>query len=43
MSEVGFGYSLISPGRYLDKPMLGYLGGSIFIVLIGLIDDGLIN
>jgi len=30
---------LISPGRYLDKPMLGYLAGSIIIVLIGIIDD----
>ncbi len=30
---------LITPGRYLDKPMLGYLAGSIIIVLIGIIDD----
>ncbi len=30
---------LISPGRYFDRPMLGYLAGTITIVLIGLIDD----
>jgi len=29
----------ISPGRYFDKPMLGYLAGTILIVIIGLIDD----
>ena len=30
---------LISPGRFLDEPMLGYLAGSVLIVIIGLIDD----
>jgi len=30
---------LISPGRFFDKPMLGYLAGSILIVIIGLVDD----
>jgi len=29
----------ISPGRYFDKAMLGYLAGSVIIVLIGLVDD----
>ena len=29
----------ISPGRYFDRPMLGYLAGSVLIVIIGLIDD----
>ena len=29
----------ISPGRYFDRPMLGYLAGSVVIVIIGLIDD----
>ncbi len=29
----------ISPGRYFDPPMLGYLAGTILIVLIGTIDD----
>ncbi len=29
----------ISPGRYFDRPMLGYLLGSVIIVLIGAIDD----
>lgn len=29
----------ISPGRYFDRPMIGYLAGSVLIVLIGLIDD----
>jgi len=29
----------ISPGRYFDKPMLGYLAGSLMIMLIGLWDD----
>lgn len=29
----------ISPGRYFDAGILGYLGGSVLIVLIGLIDD----
>ena len=29
----------ISPGRYFDAPMLGYLAGTVLIVLIGLIDD----
>lgn len=29
----------ISPGRYFDKPMLGYLAGALLIMLIGLIDD----
>lgn len=29
----------ISPGRYFDKAMLGYLAGSALIMLIGLIDD----
>jgi UDP-GlcNAc:undecaprenyl-phosphate/decaprenyl-phosphate GlcNAc-1-phosphate transferase len=30
---------IISPGRYFDPPMLGYLAGSVVIVIIGLIDD----
>lgn len=30
---------LISPGRYFDRPMIGYLVGSVIIVMIGLIDD----
>ena len=29
----------LSAGRYFDAPMLGYLAGSILIVIIGLIDD----
>lgn len=29
----------ISPGRYMDRPMLGYLLGTVLIVIIGLIDD----
>lgn len=29
----------ISPGRYFDAPMLGYLSATILIVIIGLIDD----
>lgn len=29
----------ISPGRYFDLPILGYLAGSVLIVLIGVIDD----
>lgn len=29
----------ISPGRYFDTPMLGYLAGSLLIMLIGLWDD----
>ncbi|HNX37068.1 MAG TPA: MraY family glycosyltransferase [Candidatus Cloacimonadota bacterium] len=29
----------ISPGRYFDKPMLGYLAGGALIVIIGVIDD----
>ncbi len=29
----------ISAGRYFDRPMLGYLAGSVLIVLIGVIDD----
>lgn len=29
----------ISPGRFFDRPMLGYLAGTVLIVLIGLIDD----
>ncbi|HQQ68369.1 MAG TPA: MraY family glycosyltransferase [Candidatus Cloacimonadota bacterium] len=29
----------ISPGRYFDRQMLGYLAGSVVIVIIGLIDD----
>jgi UDP-GlcNAc:undecaprenyl-phosphate/decaprenyl-phosphate GlcNAc-1-phosphate transferase len=29
----------ISPGRYFDAPMLGYLAGTVLIVLIGLVDD----
>lgn len=30
---------LISPGRFFDKPMLGYLAGTGIIVLLGLWDD----
>lgn len=30
---------IISSGRYFDPPMLGYLAGSVLIVIIGLIDD----
>ncbi len=30
---------IISPGRYFDAGILGYLGGSVLIVIIGLIDD----
>ncbi|MCB5252650.1 MAG: MraY family glycosyltransferase [Candidatus Cloacimonadaceae bacterium] len=30
---------VISPGRYFDAPMLGYLAGSVLIVFIGIIDD----
>lgn len=30
---------LISPGRYFDKPMMGYLAGTALIVVIGLVDD----
>ena len=30
---------LISPGRYFDKPMLGYLAGTVLIVIIGMVDD----
>jgi len=44
--SVGIGFILlcvydvaISPGRYFDTPMLGYLAGSVLIILIGLIDD----
>lgn len=29
----------ISPGRFFDAPMLGYLAGSLLIMLIGLFDD----
>lgn len=29
----------ISPGRFFDPPMLGYLAAGVLIVLIGLIDD----
>lgn len=29
----------ISPGRYFDIPMLGYMAGTVLIVLIGIIDD----
>lgn len=29
----------ISAGRYFDRPMLGYLAGTVLIVLIGLVDD----
>ncbi len=29
----------ISPGRYFDKPMLGYLAGAFLIMFIGMIDD----
>jgi UDP-GlcNAc:undecaprenyl-phosphate GlcNAc-1-phosphate transferase len=29
----------ISPGRFFDTPMLGYLAGAVLIVLIGLLDD----
>jgi UDP-GlcNAc:undecaprenyl-phosphate/decaprenyl-phosphate GlcNAc-1-phosphate transferase len=29
----------ISPGRFFDLPMLGYLTGSVVIVVVGLIDD----
>lgn len=44
--SVGIGFILlcvydvaISSGRYFDRPMLGYLLGSILIVIIGAIDD----
>ena len=30
---------IISPGRYFDLPMLGYLAGTLIIVIIGVIDD----
>ncbi len=30
---------VISPGRYFDAPMIGYLAGTVIIVLIGVIDD----
>ncbi len=30
---------IISPGRYFDLPIIGYLAGTIMIVIIGLIDD----
>lgn len=29
----------ISPGRFFDRPMLGYLAGSLLILIIGLWDD----
>lgn len=29
----------LSAGRYFDAPMLGYLAGSVLIVIIGLVDD----